>query len=132
MKNFDETQWAKTRDLLREHLAAPAPEYPEMINSRVLEAIEREGRAVRRPAAVSLRWLAWSGVGLLATAALLSVVFLPGQMGPRSEQDFISQVIDARAETPPLSVTSFAAPDKRGVVLWVEGAAYIPPEKALQ
>lgn len=132
MKNSDDHEWEKTRSLLREHLTVPPLQNPDFINSRVLEEITREDR--KRPAspAFSLRWLFWSGATALLAAALLTAVLMPREFGLRSESEFISQVISARAELPQLSVTQFQAPGERGVVLWVEGADFIPAEEAVR
>jgi hypothetical protein len=131
MKNFDETEWSKTKSLLREHLTAPQLEHPDFVNQRVLEEIERL-RKRPPPAIFPLRWLAWSGVAAIFCAGLLTVTFLPREAGRRSEADFISQVISARAEIPQLSVSEFRVPDERGVVIWIEGADYIPAENSVR
>jgi hypothetical protein len=131
MKNFDETEWAKTSSLLREHLTASGLEHPDFVNSRVLEEIERPGQRPRA-ALLSLRWLAWSGVAALLIAGMLTVVVLPQQAGRRSDAEFISQVVTARAEMPQLSVSEFRAPDKRGVVIWIEGVDFIPAEESVR
>jgi hypothetical protein len=131
MKNFDEAHWAKTKSLLREHLTAPQLEHPDFVNSRVLEEIERQKQR-HDPPAVPLPWLAWSGVLVLLMAAVLTLFVLPHQAGRRSEAEFISQVVTARAEMPQLSVSEFRAPDMRGVVIWIEGADYIPAENSVR
>jgi len=133
MKNSDpnDPPWDKTRALLREHLTAPPLPHPDFINSQVLETIRREGNP--RPSAplFPLRWLAWGGGTALGTAALLTAFFLPHDLS-RHEDGFISHVLEARAESPQLSVTSFRAPDDRGVVLWVEGSEFIPANESVQ
>jgi len=131
MKNFDETEWVRTKSLLREHLTAPRLEHPDFVNSRVLEEIERL-KERSRPAMFPLRWLAWSGATALLIAGFLTMVFLPQQTGRRSDSEFISQVVTARAEMPQLSVSEFRAPDERGVVIWIEGVDYIPPENSVR
>ena len=82
----------------------------------------RANRSIRRA----------GNAGALAAAVVLSVVLLPHSLQPRSEGEFISQVIEARAEIPQLSVTSFHAPGDRGVVLWIEGSDFIPSEEAVR
>ena len=131
MKNFDETEWARTKSLLREHLTAPQLEHPDFVNHRVLEEIERL-RVRSRPAIFSLRWLAWPGAAALLCAGVLTMVFLPRESGRRSDSEFISQVVSARAEMPQLSVSEFRVPDERGVVIWIEGADYIPAENSVR
>lgn len=131
MKKFDEAGWARTKSLLREHLTAPELEHPGFVNHRVLEEIERlRGRP--RPAIFPLRWLAWSGAAAILFAAVLTMVFLPREAGRRSDSEFISQVVSARTEMPQLSVSDFSIPDERGVVIWIEGADYIPAENSVR
>ena len=60
------------------------------------------------------------------------MVFLPREAGRRSHSEFISQVVSARAEMPQLSVSEFRVPDERGVVIWIEGADYIPAENSVR
>ena len=132
MKNFDETEWARTKSLLREHLTAPQLEHPDFVNHRVLEEIERLQRYVRARRLFPLRWLAWSGAAAIFCAGLLTMVFLPREAGRRSDSEFISQVVSARAEMPQLSVSEFRVPDERGVVIWIEGADYIPAENSVR
>jgi anti-sigma factor RsiW len=132
MKNFDEADWHKTRALLRAHLTAPGLEHPDFVNSRVLEEIEREKKRPRTPAFVSLRRLAWSGIAAIVLAVILTLVVLPHQVEHRSDGEFISQVVTARAEMPQLSVSEFRAPDERGVVIWLEGVDYIPAEDSVR
>jgi len=125
MKNFDDPEWEKTRALLKEHLSVPPLEHPDFVNSRVLEEI---GRAERkpRPAAplFSLRWLSLAGSMAVLLAVVLTLFWVP--RGGPTEQQFISQVVSARAAAPDLSVSQFEAPGQRGVVLWLDGTEYIP------
>ncbi len=132
MKNFDEKEWAKTKSLLREHLQAPRLEHPDFVNSRVLQEIERLKRTSRPAASFSLRWLAWTGVAAILCAGLMTMLFLPNETGRRSDTEFISQVVTVRAEIPQLSVSEFRVPNERGVVIWIEGADYIPAENAVR
>lgn len=128
MTNSDDPSWEKTRQLLRENLPVPPLQNPDFINARVLGEIERTGREPVRQPLFSLRWLAFSGAGMIAAAVLLSIFLLPSQFPHRSESEFISQVIDARAGLPRVSVSQFHAPDDRGVIIWVEGTDYIPAD----
>jgi hypothetical protein len=132
MKNSDDHEWQKTRSLLREHLDVPPLQNPDFINSRVMEEIERTGRLRPAAPAFTLRWLFWSGATALLVAGLLTAVLMPREFGLRDKEEFISQVITARAETPQLSVSQFPAPGERGVVLWVDGVDYIPAEEAVR
>ncbi len=129
MKNFDDPAWEKTRALLRENLPVPPLSHPDFVNSRVREEIRRPGP--RRPVE-PFHWLAWAGAASLAAAIVFSAVLLPGQFTPRSEGDFISQVIDARAGESRLSVTQFSVPDDGGVVLWIDGVDFIPADQMVR
>lgn len=126
-------EWRAIRQALREGVPAPPLEYPDFLNARILEEIRREENVSdRRRRLPSLRpLLAW-GLGLMVAAAFLAAAWLPRERGLRSEEEFISQVIGARAGTPQMSVTAFPAPDRRGVVIWIEGADYIPPEQSVR
>ncbi len=134
MKNSDqnEAQWDKTRALLKAHLAVPPLQHPDFINIQVLKSIRHEGKPRAAVALFPLRWLAWSGAGALAAAVVLTLIFLPHHFRPRSEGEFISQVIEARAEMPQLSLSSFHTPDERGVVLWIEGSEFIPASEVVR
>ena len=128
MKNFDDPQWERTRQLLRKHLVAPPLEHPDFINSQVLAALRREQTSTGggTPPLWSLGRLLWPGLAALVAAVILSVFLLPGDFAGRGTDDFISQVIAIQAANPKTSVTSFAVPDETGVVLWIEGVDYIP------
>jgi hypothetical protein len=131
MKNFDEAEWARMRSLLLEHLTGPRLQHPDFINHQVLAEIERLGKHPRS-GMFPLRWLAWLGSAAILCAGLLTMVFLPREDGRRSDSEFISQVVSARAEMPQLSVSEFRVPDGRGVVIWIEGADYIPAENSVR
>lgn len=127
-------EWTRLRPALREHLEpAPMP-HGDFLNSQVLAAITPEqpaGPAVRR-AWFPLGRLAFAGAALLVVAAVLSAVWLPGNGGMPSQEQFISQVIDARASDPKLGATAFAAPGGRGAVLWISDAGYIPGNEKIK
>ena len=131
MKSFDDEEWARTKALLRKSLTAPRLEHPDFVNSRVLEEIERVTTR-KLPALLPLRWLAWSGAAAIFCAGLLTMLFLSRETGRRSDSEFISQVVSARAERPQLSVSEFLVPNERAVVIWIEGADYIPAESSVR
>jgi len=120
--------WKNARAALSDAMR-PAPlEFPDFLNARILETIERD-RSARQPRLI--RNLIFGGFGALAAASLLTLLLLPEAFRPRSELEFISQVISARASNPRVSVSTFKSPD-RGVVVWVEGADAIPSEEEVQ
>ncbi|MGH8048477.1 MAG: anti-sigma factor family protein [Chthoniobacterales bacterium] len=130
----DAESWRSLSGMMRESLAPSAMPHGDFLNSQVLAQIERETPAPREPARrlFPVGWLAWSGALLLTVAALLSVLVVPNiRRGPTNEQ-FISQVVKARAGNPDLGASAFAAPGGKGTVLWVEDAGYIPADEEIK
>lgn len=122
----DIPEWDKTRSLLRQHFGEPKLKHPDFINSGVLEAIDRlDRKEIKRPF-FPLHRLAWAGVFGLLAAAVLTGIFLPGELSSHGQGAFLSQVIDVRSDNPNVSISTFQSPDDRGVVLWVEGTDFIP------
>ena len=118
--------------MLRDHLRSPRLHDAGLVNSRVVEQIEQQPQRAM-PEMLPLRRLAWSGAFSLLLAIGLIVLVLPttsgtGEAMPSSPP----QVVSARAELPQLSVSEFRAPDQRGVVIWIEGADYIPAEATVR
>lgn len=137
MKNSDDPQWERTRQLLREHLVVPPPDHPDFINSQVLAMIRHEeatagGTSTSAPPLWSLGRLLWPSLATLAAAIALSFFLLPRDFAGRGTDDFISQVIAVQTANPQTSVTSFRVPDDAGVVLWIEGVDYIPATHQVQ
>jgi len=122
--------WRALRPLLAESLAAPRLPHPDFLTFRVMESIARENPAPRP--APPVRWLLWPGLASLAAAAGLTFAFLPDAMGPRGDVAFDSQVVSAHAGSPELSVSSFAVPGTRGVVIWIEGTGDIPAQECVR
>ncbi|MEX1119065.1 MAG: hypothetical protein WEB60_09750 [Terrimicrobiaceae bacterium] len=124
--------WNQLRATLVSELAPPAIAHPDFINSRVLEAIERD-RRVSRPSGNSLlRRLVFAGLASVSTAAVITLIFLPDSFRRPSESEFISQVVSARAGNPKVSVSSFHTRDDRGVVIWIEGTQPIPSDEIVR
>ncbi|GAB4177239.1 MAG: hypothetical protein Fur0032_17380 [Terrimicrobiaceae bacterium] len=114
--------WQAIRAELSEALRPPPLEHGEFINARVMEVIGREDV---RPAGSS-GWVWRLALGLLSAAVVLSLVFVPDVLRPGGSSGFASQVIAVRAVHPHISVATFHLPDESGVVVWLEGAPYIP------
>ena len=113
----------------REHLSSPRLTDADFPTNHVVEGTAPQ-RSRATPQMFPLKWLAWLGVCSLVVATGLTTLVLPQQTGIPS--NFDSRVISARAELPKLSVSKFQAPDRRGVVIWIEGADYIPAEAAVR
>ncbi len=123
-------EWKALRGLLVAELQpAPMPS-PDFVNARVLEQIERDARPVRKSPQVQR--LAFAGIFSLASAAVISLIFLPDSFRRPDDSEFISQVISASSGNPIASVSSFRIPDEPGVVIWVEGTKFIPPEESMR
>jgi hypothetical protein len=99
-------------------------------NRTLREVNQQPPRAA--PEMLPLKWLGWSGAFSLLLAIGLTALVLPQQFERRSAVDFNSQVIFARADSSDLSVSEFQAPDQRGVVIWIEGADYIPADATVR
>ncbi len=130
----ERADWKNLRDLMRETFVPAAMPHADFMNSQVLAAIGREKPAAP-PAATP--WfpagrLAWSGAFLLALAGLLSAVIVPKISHTPGEDQFVSQVIAARAADPKLGAYAFAAPGGKGAVLWVQDAGYIPANERIR
>ncbi len=132
----DAADWRKLRGDLREALAATPMPHADFVNSQVLAAIRAAAPRGAGPEKGGARWfpvgrLAWTGALLVAVAAGLSFLVLPRNGAPTSEQ-FISQVVAARAANPKLGAYAFAAPGGRGAVLWVSDAGYIAADEKIK
>jgi anti-sigma factor RsiW len=130
----DGADWQKLRGLMRETLVPAAMPHADFVNSQVLAAIHRETPAPRPPVKswFPVGRLAWSGAFLLALAAVLSAVILPHISRAPGEDQYISQVIAARASDPKLGAYAFAAPGGKGAVLWIQDAGYIPADERIR
>lgn len=125
-------EWLRLKDRLLAEDKSPSLPHPDFLNARVMEAIERDRPRREAGAGFSIPRLAWSGFWLLAAAAVVSAVLLPASFRRPDESEFISQVVSARAGNPRVSVSSFHAPGENGVVLWLEGTKFIPPEETVR
>jgi anti-sigma factor RsiW len=77
--------------------------------------------------------LIWGGLGLTAAACVLALILVPRNDGVPDEARFISQVIEARSANPAgYGATSFAAPDGRGAVIWVQDPGFIPANQRIR
>jgi anti-sigma factor RsiW len=130
----DAAGWQAIRGMMRESLVPSAMPHADFVNSQVLAAIQRETPSEARPVrgAFPILRLAWAGAFLLTLAAVLSALVVPHvRRGPTDEQ-FISQVVRTRAGNPDLDAYTFAAPNGKGAVLWVEDAGYIPADEKIK
>lgn len=128
--------WKKLSGLWRESMVPSAMPHGDFLNSQVMTVISRE-TPMERPAPAK-GWfpvgrLAWSGAFLLAIAALMSVLILPSINKRTTNEQFISQVVKARAggQKSPEAYT-FAAPGGKGAVLWIDDAGDIPANERLK
>lgn len=118
-------EWRALREkVIRPSIGITCPD-GDFLNARVMEKIRTlENSPARRPP--SIAGLVWAGATCLCAAVLLSVCLLPAAFRVRSESEFVSQVVSARAENPAVSAFAFQAPHDRGAVIWIEGADFIP------
>ena len=122
---------AETRTLLRELCQPTEPPSPDFINAQVLERIAAERKAaVQREK--SRRGFAIAGGLLTAAAVLLSAVILPQVNQPADSSEMVSRLIEAQTTEPGVYASTFRTPDGEGLVIWVEGAQYIPAERKIR
>lgn len=127
-------EWRRLRGELRTWMKATPMPHADFVNAQVQTAI-RPSTATeaprRSPAWFPIGRLAWSGAFLLALAAVLSVVLIPRNGGRPTDEQFIAQVVDARATDPKLGAYAFAAPGGKGAVLWLNDAGFIPADEKI-
>ena len=121
-------EWDVVRAELGEALRPPPLAHGEFISSRVMEAISREPR----PTSPSPGWLLRWALASMGVAAVIAVFWVPDVLRPGSSSGFSSQVVAVRAVHPQISAAAFSLPNDRGVVVWLEGAPYIPAEDGLR
>ena len=107
----------------REHSSSPRLHDADFMDSRIVVGVKQQPAP---PEMLPLGLARLLGALSLILAIVLTALVLAKHSGGRSGADFSSQVLSARAELPELSVSEFQAPDRRGVVIWIEGADYIP------
>jgi len=130
----DAAGWKKLSGFLRESMASKPMPHGDFLNSQVLASIRHETPAPPRPgkSRFPAGRLAWAGAFLLAAAALLSIFVLPSATRKTSNEQFISQVVKARADRQSPEAYTFAAPGGKGAVLWVGDAGYIPADERIK
>ncbi len=129
----DRDGWRNLGALMRESLAPEPMPHAEFLNAQVLAGIRRdEPPRTRAGGWISIGRLAWSGAFLLAVAGVLSFFTLSSLERRPTNEQFISQVVKARAAAQSPNAYSFAAPGGKGAVLWVDDAGYIPAEERIK
>lgn len=114
--------WKAIRSELKTALCPPPLEHGDFINSRVMEAISRDERPRGHSPTGLLRW----ALGCVAVAVIIALVWVPDVMRPGASSGFGSQIVAVRAVHPEISAAAFNLPGENGVVIWLEGAPYIP------
>lgn len=128
-------EWKRLRGDLRAWMEATPLPHADFVNSQVRAAIRPAVPAEKPRGAAG--WfpvgrLAWAGSFLLGAAAVLSAVLLPRNGGMPTNEQFIAQVVEARAADPKLGAYAFAAPGGKGAVLWVNDAGFIPADEKIR
>lgn len=115
-------KWEAIRAELPAALRPPALSHPDFINTNVMEVI---GRVERRSSGSPVLLWRWA-FGCLAAALVLALVWVPEVLRPGASSGFGSQVVALHAVHPQISAAAFPVPGDEGVVVWLEGAPYIP------
>lgn len=125
--------WKKLRGLMRGSLAAQPMPHADFLNAQVLAGVRSEQpRGAKSRGWLSAGRLAWTGAFLLALAGVLTFFMLSSLPSRPTNEQFISQVVKARAAAQSPNAYSFAAPGGKGAVLWVDDAGYIPAEERIK
>jgi anti-sigma factor RsiW len=123
-------------NLLRANLPAPPLKNPDFFNHQLLQQIEACQPAVRAPRRLSfwtLPRMAFSGMTLLAVATALYFAAVPNtQRQVRKNEQYVSNVLNARSDDPAITATSFHSKQDNVNVLWLDGLSYMPPDHKLK
>ncbi len=77
--------------------------------------------------------LVWSGCAIAAIPIAAILVAANYNNSSPSETQFISQVIEARSTHPERFATyTFAAPNGRGTVIWIDDPGFIPSQESIR
>ena len=118
--------WPGVRKLLKESAGQITLPHPDFLNEQIRREIEREN--TRASAAVPLPRLIWAGAFCVATAIVLTMLFLPiDRSGNAGATVFL-----AETSAPGASASTFRTPGDRGAVIWLEGISYIPDGERVQ
>ena len=118
--------WPEVRQLLKESADEITLPHPDFLNEQIRREIEREN--TRASAAVPLPRLIWAGAFCVATAIVLTMLFLPiDRSGNAGATVFL-----AETSAPGASASTFRTPGDRGAVIWLEGISYIPDGERVQ
>lgn len=118
--------WPQVRQLLKESAEQITLPHPDFLNEQIQREIERENP--RPSAAVPLPRLVWAGAFCVATAIVLTMLFLPLDRSGKAG----ATVFLAETSAPGASASTFRTPGDRGAVIWLEGISFIPDEEQVQ
>jgi anti-sigma factor RsiW len=123
--------------LLRANIAAPPLRNADFFNLEILRQIESSRPAasprVIRSGFWTLPRMALSGVFLLLLSTLLYFAAVPNtRREVRRNEQYVSNILNARSEDPNITATSFHSKENDVNVVWLDGLNYIPPEHKLK
>jgi anti-sigma factor RsiW len=123
--------------LLRANITAPPLRNADFFNLEILRQIEASQPAaparVPRPSFWSLPRMALSGVFLLLLSTLLYFAAVPNtRREVRQNQQYVSNILNARSDDPNITATSFHSKEDDVNVVWLDGLSYIPPDHKLK
>ena len=123
--------------LLRSHLTpAPLPN-PDFFNHQILRQIHAPApvAAPRRSwfSLWSLSGMAFCGAFLLLLSPVLYFAAVPNTRRElRHNQQYVSNILNARSDDPAITATSFHSKEDNVNVLWLDGLNYLPPDHKLK
>jgi len=125
--------------LLRANITSPPLRNADFFNIELLRQIESSQPSAPVPAARpspsfwSLPRMAFAGVFLLLLSTLLYFAAVPNtNREVRQNQQYVSNILNARSDDPNITATSFHSKEDDVNVVWLDGLSYIPPDHKLK
>lgn len=129
--------WLAFRTDLREAVPKAQLSHQDFLASRVMDAVRADQSHATQSRGPRLGMFGfprfgWFGIALLAVAALVTALLYPERGGAPTEQEFMTQILDAEAVKQGTTAFAFSAHGNSAAVLWIENAGYIPPDQRIK
>jgi anti-sigma factor RsiW len=125
-------------NLLRSHLTpAPPLQNADFFNHQILRQIHAPEPAApvkaRRISFWTLPWMAFSGAFLLLVSTALYFTAVPNtRREVRHNEQYVQNILNAHADEPGITATSFHSKQDNVNVLWLDGLDPLPPDHKLK
>jgi anti-sigma factor RsiW len=124
-------------NLLRTHLSAPPLRNADFFNHQILRQLHASEPAAvpapRRFTFWTLPRMVYSGAFLLLLSTAFYFAAVPNtRRQVRHNEQYVSNILNARSDDPSISATSFHSKEENVNVVWLDGMSYIPPDHKLK